>query len=366
MNAASNHRYDSVDYGSLDPFLGTMKDFDLLVTEMHKRGMRLIMDGVFNHIGDDSIYFDRYGKYKTVGAYEYWSRIYDLMNTKHMKEDAAKVEAKKQLEAEGQVFSPYHWENWFEIKNQKGTDEMGPKYMYHDWQGYSSLVPFKDADYPGSEAGTKTSDLGDYLLYGKDAVITDEVKYEGLIPGKEYTLHATLMDKKTGEPLKVADKGVTAELKFTPNSQNGTIDIDLGKVDCTVAWPHLPENAHSAREGSDIAIDQIVIGSILGAFQTEDAGHLQLGPSWWINQTPLGIRAQIGYMASLGIIGTAVGFSTDARSALFWPRHEYYRRIFCDALASLVDEGLYPPDKDALGRLIKDVCYENVKSYFHI
>ena len=39
------------------------------------------------------------------------------------------------------------------------------------------------------------------------------------------------------------------------------IDIDLGKVDCTVAWPHLPENAHSAHEGSDIAIDQIVIGS---------------------------------------------------------------------------------------------------------
>ena len=39
------------------------------------------------------------------------------------------------------------------------------------------------------------------------------------------------------------------------------IDIGLGKVDCTVAWPHLPENEHSAREGSDIAIDQIVIGS---------------------------------------------------------------------------------------------------------
>ena len=48
--------------------------------------------------------------------------------------------------------------------------------------------------------------------------------------------------------------------------------------------------------------------------------------------------AQLGYMASLGIIGTAIGFSTDARSALFWPRHEYYRRILCDALASLVEE----------------------------
>ena len=94
------------------------------------------------------------------------------MNTKHMKEDQAKEEAKKQLIAEGQVFSPYHWENWFEIKNQKGRDEMGDKYLYHDWQGYSSLVPFRDADYPGSEAGTKTSDLGNYLLYDKDAVIT--------------------------------------------------------------------------------------------------------------------------------------------------------------------------------------------------
>ena len=40
-----------------------------------------------------------------------------------------------------------------------------------------------------------------------------------------------------------------------------TIDLDLGTVECTVAYPHLPENAHSAREGKDITIDQIVIGS---------------------------------------------------------------------------------------------------------
>ena len=39
------------------------------------------------------------------------------------------------------------------------------------------------------------------------------------------------------------------------------VKIDLGQVDCTVAWPHLPENAHSARDGQDIAIDQVVIGS---------------------------------------------------------------------------------------------------------
>ena len=87
-----------------------------------------------------------------------------------------------------------------------------------------------------STIGTTATDKSDgdhELMAGKDAVITDEVKYEGLIPGKEYTLHATLMDKKTGEPLKVADKGVTAELKFTPNIESGTVSINLGEFDAT-------------------------------------------------------------------------------------------------------------------------------------
>lgn len=167
MSGCSNHRYDTVDYSSIDPLLGNMEDFKKLVAEMDKRGMHLIMDGVFNHVGDDSIYFDRYGKYKWVGAYEYWSRVYDLMNDKGMDEAAAKEEAKNQLTAEGQVFSPYHWENWFEIKNQKTKDEMGEKYAYHDWQGYSSLVPFSDKDFLDGK-----SSLSEYLLYGNNGVIT--------------------------------------------------------------------------------------------------------------------------------------------------------------------------------------------------
>ena len=92
-----------------------------------------------------------------------------------------------------------------------------------------------------STIGTTATDKSDgdhELMAGKDAVITDEVKYEGLIPGKEYTLHATLMDKKTGEPLKVADKGVTAELKFTPNSESGTVSINLGEFDATSLDSH--------------------------------------------------------------------------------------------------------------------------------
>ena len=106
-----------------------------------------------------------------------------------------------------------------------------------------------------STIGTTATDKSDgdhELMAGKDAVITDEVKYEGLIPGKEYTLHATLMDKKTGEPLKVADKGVTAELKFTPNSESGTVSINLGEFDATSLDGHTLVAFEELTKQSDI------------------------------------------------------------------------------------------------------------------
>ena len=87
-----------------------------------------------------------------------------------------------------------------------------------------------------STIGTTATDSSDgdhELMAGQDATITDTVSYEDLIPGKEYTLKATMYDKATGEPLSVGDKHVTAELKFTPNSPSGTIDIDLGPFDAS-------------------------------------------------------------------------------------------------------------------------------------
>ncbi|HEU4323828.1 MAG TPA: alpha-amylase family glycosyl hydrolase [Roseiflexaceae bacterium] len=68
--AGSNHRYDTRDYYAIDPSLGTLGDFRKLVTEAKKRNIRVILDGVFNHMSSDSPLFDRYGAYKTVGACE--------------------------------------------------------------------------------------------------------------------------------------------------------------------------------------------------------------------------------------------------------------------------------------------------------
>ncbi len=75
---------------------------------------------------------------------------------------------------------------------------------------------------------------GDHELLATDgAVITDTVTYTGLVPGKEYTLHATLMDRGTGEPLRVGEKAVTATATFTPTEADGETQIDLGPFNAT-------------------------------------------------------------------------------------------------------------------------------------
>ncbi len=70
FEAASNHRYDTSDYMKIDPFLGTEKDFSNLVKAAKEEGIRVILDGVFNHTGDDSVYFNKYGHYPSLGAYQ--------------------------------------------------------------------------------------------------------------------------------------------------------------------------------------------------------------------------------------------------------------------------------------------------------
>ncbi len=70
FEAASNHRYDTSDYMKIDPILGTEEDFKELVDQAKINGIRIILDGVFNHTGDDSVYFNKYGNYPSVGAYQ--------------------------------------------------------------------------------------------------------------------------------------------------------------------------------------------------------------------------------------------------------------------------------------------------------
>lgn len=70
FEAASNHRYDTGNYEITDPMLGTNEDFEDLCKEAEKYGISIILDGVFNHTGCDSRYFNKYGNYDTEGAFD--------------------------------------------------------------------------------------------------------------------------------------------------------------------------------------------------------------------------------------------------------------------------------------------------------
>jgi len=76
FDAGSNHGYDTQDYTKVDPYFGTQKDFDNLIKHAKALGIRVILDGVFNHMSSDSPLFDRYHHYATVGACESTSSIY--------------------------------------------------------------------------------------------------------------------------------------------------------------------------------------------------------------------------------------------------------------------------------------------------
>lgn len=85
FEASSNHRYDTNDYLKIDPMLGTEEDFKTLITMLHENDMHLILDGVFNHVGKNSCYFNAghlYGE-QTGAANDKNSSYYEWFNFKH-------------------------------------------------------------------------------------------------------------------------------------------------------------------------------------------------------------------------------------------------------------------------------------------
>lgn len=88
FEAHSNHRYNTADYKKIDSLLGTANDLKKLCDTAKKHNIRVILDGVFSHTGDDSIYFNKYGRYKTLGAYNSQnSKYYNWFNFKNWPDD---------------------------------------------------------------------------------------------------------------------------------------------------------------------------------------------------------------------------------------------------------------------------------------
>lgn len=120
FEAAENHRYGTADYSKIDPMLGEEEDFRNLCKAAHSKGMRVILDGVFNHTGFVSRYFNGDGFYSTVGAYQSKeSPYYSWYQFKKWPDD---------------------YESWWGIYSLPAVQENDPSYRNFIFGGENSVV----------------------------------------------------------------------------------------------------------------------------------------------------------------------------------------------------------------------------------
>jgi glucuronate isomerase len=111
--------------------------------------------------------------------------------------------------------------------------------------------------------------------------------------------------------------------------------------------------------------DNAVFATMTGNFQDSCCpGKIQYGPGWWFLDQKDGMEDQLKMLSNMGLLSRFVGMTTDSRSFLSFPRHEYFRRILCNILGTDVEQGLLPNDMNLLGRMVEDICFNNAKSYF--
>ncbi len=113
--------------------------------------------------------------------------------------------------------------------------------------------------------------------------------------------------------------------------------------------------------------DNYALTVLAGCFQKEGVkGRVQVGTAWWFLDQLDGMKQNLETLMQVGLIAQSVGMLTDSRSFLSYPRHELYRRLLCQMLGRLVENGQYPVEEmDTLGKIVEDVCYNNAKEYFN-
>ncbi len=111
--------------------------------------------------------------------------------------------------------------------------------------------------------------------------------------------------------------------------------------------------------------DNYIFAAMIGNFQDGAiAGKIQFGSGWWFLDQKEGIELQINALSNTGLLSRFVGMLTDSRSFMSYPRHDYFRRVLCNMLGNDVEAGLLPNDEAWIGRVVRDICYNNAAAYF--
>lgn len=120
FESQSNHKYDTGDYKTIDPMFGDEEIFKELIYKAGKKGINIILDGVFSHTGDDSIYFNKYGNYDSLGAYQSEnSKYYSWYNFKDY---------------------PNEYDCWWGVKSLPNVNETEKSYMDYIIRDKDSVI----------------------------------------------------------------------------------------------------------------------------------------------------------------------------------------------------------------------------------
>ena len=95
-------------------------------------------------------------------------------------------------------------------------------------------------------------------------------------------------------------------------------------------------------------------------------GKIQYGAAWWFLDEKKGIEDQLNGLSATGLLSRFIGMTTDSRSLMSYPRHEYFRRVLCNLIGGDIDRGELPADLPWLGQIVQNICYYNAKEYFKI
>jgi glucuronate isomerase len=111
--------------------------------------------------------------------------------------------------------------------------------------------------------------------------------------------------------------------------------------------------------------DNYAFATAIGNFQDGSiAGKIQLGSGWWFLDQKEGIEWQLNALSNCGLLSRFVGMTTDSRSFMSFPRHEYFRRVLCDLLGNEMDQGLLPDSEELVGSMVRNICFKNAETYF--
>lgn len=235
------------------------------------------------------------------------------------------------------------------------------------------------------ELGCRASDHGTDQIYAdeftnKEIASIFQKVYSGISPTREevrkfksaFLYHCGVMDAKKGWVYQLHVGAIRNNNSRMMKQLGRDTGFDsIGDFDLASSLAHLLNRLDTQDNLPKVILynsnprDNELMATMIGNFQDGSvAGKLQHGPPWWFLDQKDGIEAHIESLSNMGVLSQFIGMTTDSRSFLSYPRHEYYRRVLCNMLGNDIDQGLLPADFNLVGNLAKDISFKNANTFF--